>query len=125
VKEFGTYNMNGTNLMIPPKGEGWFSIDSLDLTGAVGAVMTMGYQGGIDAGYQFELRLDSPEGKKLGEGKLGPLPKSKQPVSMVTIPFRFDAITDGKPHSIYIISKGLSDKESGNAGIFSLKLLDK
>ena len=125
MKDYGVYNMNGANLMIPPKGEGWFSIDSLDLTGVQGAVLMLGFQGGIDFGYNFELHLDAPDGKKLGEGKLGPQPKNKNAVNMTSIPFKFDPITDGKSHSIYVVSKGLNDKETGNAGVFSLKLLDK
>ena len=125
TKEYGVYNMNGTNLMIPPKGEGWFSLDSLDLTGVKSATLVIGYQGGVEYGYHFEVRLDAADGKKVAEGNLGPQPKSKNPINMTAVPFKLDLPNDGKPHSLFIVSKGNSDKEAANLGLFSLKLSDK
>jgi hypothetical protein len=103
------------------EGEGWFALDSLDLLAVHWSSVTRQ----SDFGYHFEVRLDALDGKKLAEGNLGAQPKSKKPINMTAIPFKLDLPNDGKPHSLFIVSKANSDKENANLGLFSLKLSDK
>ena len=125
MKDYSVFNFNGANLMIPPKGEGWFSLDSLDLNGVKGAELVIGYQGSIDFGYHFEIHLDAPGGKKVAEANLGPQAKSKNPVNMARLKMRFDPFSDDRIHSLYVTSKANNEKEAGSVGIFTLKLIDK
>ncbi|HUR11505.1 MAG TPA: ThuA domain-containing protein [Flavitalea sp.] len=119
-------SVNGMNLMVAPKTEGWFAIDSIDLTSVSGATIQVMYQQAPEFGFTFELRLDASDGKKIGEASLAgtPLPKGKEnkPVNPDAIGakflnFTFTPVTDGKKHNLYVVSKPKDQKESNQVAL--------
>lgn len=123
-KDFDTYDFNGSLYMVPPKGEGWFSIDSVDLSGITGAELTAGYQQAVEYGYTFELHLDAPDGKLLGTVDLNP-PAAAKKTAVDLLPFHFEPVTDGRFHNLYIVSKVKNAKEPNQVGLLSLKMIAK
>ena len=125
MKGYEAAENNGTVYMVPPRGDGWFSLDHVDLSGVNGAEMTCGYEKAPTSGYLFELRLDAPDGKLLSSAALlPPTGKSKQQVTLLTLKFNgFDNVTDGKFHSLYIVSRPKDDKETEQVGLGRLRLI--
>lgn len=118
---------NGMNLLIAPKTPGSFGLDSLDLTGVTGVTLVLGWQEPSKAGYDFELRLDSPDGTKLGEVTLKGSQAASKPGAiggtLLTIPVT--PVTDGKLHRIYLLSKARDPKELSAVAIQTLELTSK
>ncbi len=121
LKGYTFVDFNGMRFMITPAAQGWFSMDNLDLSGINSAVMAAGWQQPPAIGYEFELRLDAPDGKLLGSAKLGPQPASKAAMGGAALSFKIDPVTDGKLHNVYIVSKPV-DKESAQIGLQFLQL---
>lgn len=110
---YSTYKYNGTTLMIVPKQQAWFALENIDLTGVTSASMMMAWQTPPEYGYDFELRLDAPDGTLAGTGAL--TPPGKQQFAMVNL--KIQPVTDGKTHIVYFISKPKDDREATAAGI--------
>jgi cytochrome c551/c552 len=124
-KDFESVGFNGTVYMIPPKGEGWVSIDSIDLTNVFSAELAAGYQTPVQYGYEFELRLDAPAGKLLGTAGLTPAASTNGKFNFVLLKFQFEPIKDGKFHNLFISSKLMDKNEATQVGLGSLRLLAK
>ncbi|CAN5254255.1 hypothetical protein BH20BAC1_BH20BAC1_02710 [soil metagenome] len=118
-KEFGTIKYNGTNIMNFPATEGWFSLDSIDLRGVNSITLMSGWQSPPKEALDFEIRLDRPDGKLLGKGSSGSIPKG-QMYGMINVPV--EAVTDGRLHNIYFINK---PKETVSGGIVSVQFNGK
>lgn len=114
TKGFGNYNFNNTNYLVLPN-EGWFMLEGLDLTGLSNATIMAGWQLPPAFGYDFELRLDNPEGKIIGRGSLMP-PFSKNQMQ-AAIPIKIESIADGNLHNLYFVSKAKDAKEIAQAGL--------
>ncbi|HEX5024276.1 MAG TPA: ThuA domain-containing protein [Agriterribacter sp.] len=128
MKEFGTDDLDGMKVMVVPDDKaGWFSIDSIDLQGVNGAELMVGWEDDEDApknGYVFELRLDAPDGTKLGEGIL-PAPSAGSKQKITKIKFSFDAIGGGKKRSLYILSRPKDKDDDSRIGVGMIELLSK
>lgn len=124
---YSSVNYNGMKVMLVPDDKpGWFSLDSIDLAGITGAELLIGWEKADDApktGYQFELRLDSPEGTKLGEAVLNPVPTPDKQ-KLVKLNVKLNAVTDGKKHNLYIVSNPKS-KEDSQVGILYIEFAAK
>jgi cytochrome c len=118
-KGFERIQYEGNTYMIVPKTTGWFSIDSIDLTGIKTAVISAGWQEGPEFGYAFELRLDSPDGKKLGEVTLDGVKGQKNGSKQLKL--TLEPVADGKLHNLYIVSKVKDPKEPNTAGLQSIQ----
>ena len=111
MEGFTGVDFNGIRFLITPKPTGWFSIDDIDLTGINSANIMVNWQQAAQYGFQFELRLDAPDGKKIGEATLpGKLPTKGQ-FSGHILQTKLEPVTDGRLHSIYIVSKVSDPKE--------------
>lgn len=110
---------NGNNIMIIPAGGGWFAVDSIDLAGVRSILLTAGWQDAPKFGFDFEARLDAPDGKVIGTGSLLPPPPKGQPFGMARI--GIEAVSDGKFHTLYITCKAKSPEEKATAGIMSMQ----
>ncbi|HVX28703.1 MAG TPA: ThuA domain-containing protein [Parafilimonas sp.] len=115
---FTSFNYNDQNVMILPKTQGWFAIDSIDLTGVSSVTMMAGWQTPPKYGYDVELRADAPDGKLLGTGSLTSPQNKKQQFGMVHL--NMQPVTDGQYHTIYIVAKPKDPKETVTGGIVSL-----
>jgi hypothetical protein len=106
---------------------GSFSIDSIDLTNVAGVELTIGGQKVPTYGYAFELRLDSPNGTKLGEATAAANAfRQMQPGffgSMVRL--NIAPVTDGKMHNVYIVSKPVNPQEKGTVIISGIEFRSK
>lgn len=102
VKGFTIFKYNGNNVMVLPAAEGWFTVDSIDLTGVHSANLTNGWQAPPDKSIDYEVRLDASDGRLLGKGSM-PVPKKGQQFGIAKA--HLETITDGKFHTIYFIYK--------------------
>ncbi len=119
LQEFSSFNMNGNRLMIVPKSQGSFSLDSLDLTGVKAAELLVGWQKPPQYGYTFSLHLDSPDGKKIGEAVLEGenAPQETEGLGGKMLRLEMEPVTDGKRHDLYIVSTVNNEQESGTAAL--------
>jgi hypothetical protein len=125
MEGFSALELNGNRLMVTPKGNGWFRLDSLDLTGITAAELLVGWQKAPEFGYIYELRLDKPDGQKIGEAVLkGGLPTSGG-TGRTAIRANLTPVSDGKFHDVYIVSRPADPKETNQAAIGSLRFLAK
>ena len=114
VNKFTTFKYNGANILIFPPTEGWFAIDSVDLSGVHSINLTAGWQTAPKTGFSFEVRIDQPGGTLLGKGDMA-APKKGQQFGVLHIPVQ--AVTDGNFHSIYFIYKA---QETYSGGVVSV-----
>jgi hypothetical protein len=81
--------------------------------------MMVGWQAPPKYGFDFEIRLDAPNGKMLGIGSLTPPANKKQQFGMV--PVKLQPVADGQYHTIYVISKPKDSRETVTGGITTLQ----
>ena len=110
VKDFTTYKMGGTTILVFPAGEGWFAIEKIDLTGVRSVTLNCGWQAAPKTGVNFEARLDAPDGKLLGKATM-PVVQKDQKASVTKLPVQ--TVADGKFHSIYFIYKSPEKIQGG------------
>jgi glucose/arabinose dehydrogenase/cytochrome c551/c552 len=107
---------NGAQFFMVPKEKASFSFDSIDLSGITGTIFRLVGTTPPKYGYVFELRLDSPEGKKIGEGILPAGTKflgGQGGYGLATVTAVMEPVTDGKFHKLYIISNATNSSEEG------------
>jgi hypothetical protein len=75
--------------------------------------MMAGWQEAPKYGFDFEIHIDSPDGKLLGKGSL--MPPGKQKSAMINI--QLQPVVDQQYHTIYIVSKAKDERENVRAGI--------
>jgi hypothetical protein len=102
VNGFTAFKYNGINLMIMPPNESWFELDNIDLTGVRSVNMTHFWQAAPSIGFNFEARIDAPDGKLVGKGSM-PVPTKDQKVGITHLVI--NPVTDGKLHKVYFIYK--------------------
>lgn len=125
LKAFDTDDYNGVHYMTTPKVEGWFSMDSIDLSGINAASILIRYEKKPMVGYIFELHLDNPNGKLLGTTTFAPNSKDIKKVNFETIHCQLQPVTDGLLHNLYIVSRPNGEKETEDVGLGSIQFLEK
>ena len=126
MKDFSIMRVQGMTLMIVPKPGGHFSMEKLDLTGVNGAALVIGWQEAPKMGYIFEVRLDSPDGKKIGEATLKGGPYPARPgggFGGTMLNLALEPVTDGKLHNLYLVSRVADPAETGTAAIQAIQLI--
>jgi hypothetical protein len=120
MQEYKNENKNNMRLMITPKKEGWFVLDSIDLTGISKANLMIVWEKPAQSGYTFELHLDAPDGKLLGSFALpggGQSGSEKTPFITKELSAAFAAVTDGGKHNLYIVSRPKDAAEPNQVGL--------
>src|SRR5690606_2870018 len=84
VEQFQAVSYNGMDLLLVPKGNGWFVLPDVDLRGVKSANISVGWQNAPNFGLDFEMRLDAPDGKLVGSGTMA-IPKKGQQSGVVPI----------------------------------------
>jgi cytochrome c551/c552 len=127
MKGYTTINFNGQNFMIAPAATGWFTLDNIDMTGIGSAIIAAGWQQAPAYGFDFELRLDDEAGKLIGTGSVLPPKEKSKPgaIGFGMASFAIEAVTDGKLHTIYIVSKPKDSKESTQIFLQSIQFNPK
>ena len=127
MEGYSKATFNGNSYLIIPD-EGWFRIDSVDLTDITKASLNMGWQKPPVAGYTFEVHLDSQKGEKIGEfsfaGKSGEKTANSKP-EFATITSSISPVKDGKMHDLYIVSKIKDPSVKGTAALSSIQFFVK
>jgi cytochrome c len=128
LKGYSVMKYGGMTLLIVPKPSGSFGIDDIDLTSVTDLTMALGWQVAPASAFNFELRLDAPDGKKIGEAKLnGGLANAAKPGSFGSsmLNMAITPVTDGKPHALYLISTAANPAEAATVALTGLQLLAK
>jgi len=75
VKDMRAMTFGGQDLLVLNGPKGWFELDNIDLTGVSAIVLTAGWQDAPKVAYNFDVRLDSPDGEVIGKGTLAVQPQ--------------------------------------------------
>jgi cytochrome c551/c552 len=118
VNGFSHVRLNNNNALVLPQNEGWFALDSIDLTGVRSVTIICGWQGLPSVPLDFEVRLDAPAGKLLGKGRM-PAPKKDQETGSAQV--RLNGVTDGRFHTVYFIYKPGRNKPETRVGVSAVK----
>lgn len=102
VQGFVPVKFNSNNVLMLPSKEGWFALDSIDLTGVRSADLIVGWQQAPKIPLEFEVRQDSPSGKLLGTGRMQTPGKDQK---MGTAEVSISPVRDGKYHAVYFVYK--------------------
>jgi cytochrome c len=120
MQDYKNENKNNMRLMMTPKKEGWFAIEDIDLTSISGATLMIVWEKPAQSGYTFEMHLDAPDGKLLGSFVLpggGASGNETTPFMNKTLTSAFAAVTDGKKHNLYIVSRPKDPTEPNQVGV--------
>ena len=123
MKDFSSASFEGKRYLVVPKSNGWFNIDSIDLSGISNIELMIASQVPLQYGYTFEVRLDAPGGNKIGE--LIILANSGTTKQGKLFSTSFQPVSDGKLHDLYIVSKQNDPKETANLRIMWIQLQSK
>ena len=118
VNGFSHAKVNNNDVLVIPENEGWFAMDSLDLTGVRSIDVIAGWQRVPSVPLDFEVRLDAPAGRLLGKGTL-PAPRGDQKAGTAHI--RIQPISDGKIHAVYFIYKPGRNKPGTRVAVSAVK----
>ncbi len=110
IDNFSNLDSAGTRYLVAPKGNGSFLVDSVDLTGITALEISFISSGALSSGYVFELRLNDPNGQKIGQADLTPAISAKKP-GAVTIPIA--GVGDATMHNIYLVARLKNQAETG------------
>src|SRR5690606_29868340 len=103
---FQAVSFNGMDLLLVPKEESWFVLTDVDLTGVTVANITALWQSAPNFGLDFEMRLNAPDGKLIGNGSM-PTPKGGQTGGVV--PIKLNAAINEKVGEVYFVFKPSAD----------------
>ena len=120
MKGYQGFDVNGSRVLSVPNNAGWFAVDSVDITGVRAIALQVGWQKAPVDGYDFEIHLDTPDGKLLGTINLPaqpPIKSDKTKRGNAMINGSISALTDGKLHNIYVVSKPKKVGSSDQVGL--------
>jgi glucose/arabinose dehydrogenase/cytochrome c551/c552 len=120
LNNFSKMSFDGMTLMLIPKEQASFSIPGIDLTDVSMLQIVGGGQELSKKGFAVELRLDKPDGEKIGESvfKISIPGQGGFLAGVGIVPIK--AVTDGKKHDLYIVTRPLAEDE-GIAAIMSVE----
>ena len=124
VRNFKNYkneNFEGKRHLVAPKGNGSFSIDTVDLSGIDALDLMTTRQAALEFGYTFEIHLDAPDGIKLGELVL-PAGTAGAGKEEKLLKVKIQPVSDGKFHNLVIVSRPNDPKEKVTLGIQFIEL---
>ncbi len=101
---------NGMQMLLLSNNNSWFAIDSVDLSGIAKATVNYAWQGELVGTIVYELHLDAPNGKLLGQFSAEQNKGVKAPVNMKSSTVTISAVTDGKLHTVYVVKKSEGEK---------------
>jgi hypothetical protein len=99
---FSVNKKDNVNSLVLPQSGGWFALDSLDLTDVRSVNIMSGWQEKLKAALDFEVRMDTPDGKLLGTGSMQPSQNDKNS-GVIRVPI--ETVNDGRFHTVYFIYK--------------------
>ncbi|TKK65680.1 PKD domain-containing protein [Ilyomonas limi] len=126
VQGFTTFAYNGQQMMIMPPQQGWFAMDSIDLSGVSTINLRGGYQKTFPTDYKVEIHLDDANGKVIGTGTLSADATSKDvtnklPIRTASAHCTIQPVTDGAFHTLYFVCTPVKSNAAGTAAILSVQ----
>ncbi|MHA6247526.1 ThuA domain-containing protein [Pontibacter sp. CAU 1760] len=118
VQGFNKVEFGGATYLIFPGNQGWAKVSQVDLTN-IGALEITGIGNGEETQYQLEARLDTPEGRKIGEGQLALAGERKPATSTLVL----QQVTDGKMHDVYLVVKPAGGATGQNHVLKTVKFM--
>ncbi|MFK7812508.1 MAG: ThuA domain-containing protein [Maribacter sp.] len=70
TKDMRAMTFGGQDLLVLTGATGWFELDDVDLTGVSAIIIAAGWQDAPKVAYNYDVRLDSPDGEIIGKGTL-------------------------------------------------------
>ncbi|MCW9708702.1 ThuA domain-containing protein [Fodinibius salsisoli] len=123
LEGFSTMTYEGNLLMLVPQEEGSFRISQIDLTGITAAQLITASQEPVSSDYIFELRLDAPDGPKVGEGvrKAGAgKQQGGEGPYFAPASISIDAEAAGGIHDLYFVSRPADGGAAGQLILTSM-----
>lgn len=105
----------GQDLLVLAGEQGWFQLEDVDLAGVKAVVLAAGWQEAPKAAYDFEVRLNAPDGEVVGKGTM-PAPPAGSPGTAIVIPLSTES--SGKK-DIYISGKVAEGQEPSMVALMS------
>ncbi|WP_239022907.1 ThuA domain-containing protein [Pontibacter mangrovi] len=118
MKGFNAVEFGGASFLIFPAAEGWVKAEQLDLT-SIGSIELMGFANGEKTTFHVEVRLDSPEGRKIGEGELV-LSGERKPGSGSV---QLQQVPGNKLHDVYLVVNIANGASGQNHVLKTVKFL--
>jgi cytochrome c len=118
LEKFAPLDYNDRRILVTPKERGWFSIDSIDLTGVNNISLALGWSAPPVEGYKYELRLDSPDGELLGSLTLPGAKGTKEGGKEIQTAIK--PVADGRFHKVFVIGTAVNPKEPNTAAVLSV-----
>jgi len=117
LEGFSAMAFGGQNLLMVPKEPGYFGLGKVDLTGIGSVLLPTASMAPVSEEVIFEIRLDSPDGIKVGEStfKQGPVDPSQAPPITGAVMIPVNAPADGEIHDLFVTSR---TKNGGDIGTF-------
>jgi hypothetical protein len=124
MEGYNTFNVEGNDIMLAPTGEGHFILKNIDLNQIASIDLVAASQRAMDYGYELEARLNSPDGKRIGQVILRANEmKGKgeeiifKPLSMALEQNSYDKLQD-----LYIVTRPLNAEESVNLALVGMEM---
>lgn len=105
----------GQDLLVLQGEKGWFQLEDIDLAGVNAVVLAAGWQEAPKAAYEFEVRVNSPDGEVVGQGTMA-APPAGSPGTAIVIPL--STKSSGKK-DIYISGKVAEGQEPSMVALMS------
>lgn len=98
---FNSFKSGGDYVLILPSNQGWFALDSIDLTMVKSLNISVGWQKAPTSGITFEVRLGAPDGTLLGKTSVQPRKGQQSYLGKVAL----QPIAHGQLHNLYFLYK--------------------
>ena len=119
LKGYTKFEFDDRYVGVIPNEEGYFSVDSIDLSGIKSVEFIYGAQTTPSRGYSVEIRLDKQDGQLLGKGTITSITDGKKnPSGKAAV--KVTPVTDGKFHNLYVITRP-NNTGSEQAGIITIR----
>ena len=118
LEEYTTMTFDGNFLMMVPDRRGSFSMNDIDLTDIGSVSIISGLQEPLSGKISFELRLNSPDGEKIGEAVYEPGGEFQTPQGFLgyNLTFNLSSSVGSGENDLYVVSQ----REEGTGGTFIL-----
>lgn len=125
MQGYATMTQDDKLLLTVPEEEGSFGLDDIDLAGIAGVRISTVTREPVEEEYVFELRLDSPDGKKAGEALRSGVGQQTGEgfAHSITIPVD-DGIAEGT-HDLYIVSRPVEGRSSARLILSEVTFLNE
>jgi glucose/arabinose dehydrogenase/cytochrome c551/c552 len=114
LRSYSTMEFGGNTMLMTQNESGSFSLNGIHLSDVSSIELTVGAREPLEYGYNFEVRLGSPDGRMIGEALVKPDTQSAQGFFGGVVQISIEPVTDNSFHDIYFVSSPTDFLEEGN-----------